>query len=315
MGGGYQESLQGSGEKTGVEMSRRRDGRALKYVSKRTVALKISYDGRGYSGIAVQCGRETVGGHLECALRSSGLGERLVYAGRTDAGVSAINMIASGVLISRVERPNKGYELTEDDYREYRYDMMLNTYLPAGIRVVGWAPVPDTFSARFTCTQRLYRYYFGKDGLDPSRMDKAASRIREMRNFYYFSKHSDENARYERTLDECRVVDDGDLYYLDIRARAFLHNMVRKIVWAIQKEGRGEEYNIQRIGTAEPHSLVFCGAVYPDKLSFINSRRCSEEFRGQLESTRIECKMAALRLGCLDGDIKEEEGSRAETHK
>ncbi|CAD26071.1 tRNA PSEUDOURIDINE SYNTHASE A [Encephalitozoon cuniculi GB-M1] len=300
----------------GMERSRRQKHRgALKCISKRTIALKISYDGRRYSGVSPQSGRETIGGYLEYALKSTRLGEKLVYAGRTDAGVSAIGMIASGVLTSRIEMPNRSYAVAEDDYKEYKYDVMLNNHLPPDIRVVGWAPVPDTFSARFTCIQRQYRYYFHKKGLDIDRMSKAASEIKGMSSFYCFSKHSDKNARYERTLDECRVVDDGDLYYLDIRARAFLHNMVRKIVWAIKKSGRGESYDVQRIGTSEPYPLVFCNAVYPHELSFITNHRCSEEFRHKLESDQISCKISKIRVEHLDNGFAKEARHEEKAHK
>ncbi|KAG5859069.1 tRNA pseudouridine synthase [Encephalitozoon hellem] len=299
----------GDGEGVGKN-GRGKHKRALKCLSQRTVALKISYDGQGYSGLSPQNGKETIGGNLEYALKATGLGEKLVYAGRTDAGVSAINMIASCVVISRVLEPNRSYSITEDDYREYKYDIMLNNHLPSDIRVIGWAPVPDTFNARFTCVQRQYRYYFHKEGLDIDEMNEAASRIKRMENFYYFSKHSDENARYERRLDECRVVDDGDMYYLDIRARAFLHNMVRKIVWAIQKSGRGEAYDIQRIGTSEPHPLVFCGAAYPHELSFISNLRCFSEFRYKMERDQINYKISRYRLEHLTDELSKETGSK-----
>ncbi|AFN84131.1 tRNA pseudouridine synthase A [Encephalitozoon romaleae SJ-2008] len=301
------ERLQNPGNEGNVKkMHQEKHKKALKCLSQRTVALKISYNGEGYSGVSPQNGRKTIGGNLEYALKATGLGEKLVYAGRTDSGVSAINMVASGVVISRVLEPNRSYVITKDDHKEYKYDIMLNNYLPSDIRVIGWAPVPDTFNARFTCIQRQYRYYFHKEGLDINEMNQAASRIKDINNFYYFSKHSDKNARYERKLDECRIIDDGDIYYLDIKARAFLHNMVRKIVWAVQKSGKGEEYDIQRIGTSEPYPLVFCGAVYPYELSFINNLRCCSELRYRMERDQINYKISRDRLEHLANELSKE---------
>ncbi|ADM12649.1 tRNA pseudouridine synthase A [Encephalitozoon intestinalis ATCC 50506] len=315
MKSGVCENLEDLDAENTERRSKEKQRKTFQCLSRRTVALRISYDGRRYSGMAPQSGKETVGGHLENALKFTGLGEKLVYAGRTDAGVSAISMVVSGVFISRIEMPNRSYVVTESDYKEYKYDMILNSHLPSDIRVIGWAPVPDTFSARFTCIQRQYRYYFHKEDLDADRMREMASRIKKMENFYYFSKHSDKNARYERKLDECRIVDEGDVYYLDIRARAFLHNMVRKIVWAIQKAGKGETYDAERVGTSEPDPLVFCGAIYPHELCFINNPRCHEEFRRQMENDQISYKISQARLESLRNELcketkrKEEEAS------
>lgn len=269
-------------------------------VSKRTVALRMSYDGRLYSGIAPQKDKKTIGGYLLNALRMTGLGDNPVYAGRTDAGVSGINMVVSVVAISRIETPNRSYEIREDDYREYRYDLILNNYLPEDVRVTGWAPVPDTFSARFACTQRQYRYYFHKEDLDLGKMNEAASRIKEMTNFYHLSKHSDKNARYERTLDECKIVDDEDMYFLDIKARAFLHNMVRKIVWILLKVGMGGEFSLDRVGIAEPYPLVFTGATYHNKLNFIGGHLSKDVFRKQLREDQTRYKVSKLRLESFD---------------
>lgn len=270
--------------------------RALSAASHRTIALRMSYDGQGYSGMAPQHGKRTVGEHLLHALRTTGLGDSVVYAGRTDAGVSAVNMVVSAVVISRLNAPNRSYSVVEDDHREYRYDLILNSHLPPDIRVTGWAPAPDTFSARFTCVQRQYRYYFHKEGLDLCRMNEAALRIKGMRNFYSLSKHSDAGARYERTVDECRVVDDGDMFYLDIRARAFLHNMVRKIMWVVQRVGRGEEFSLERVGIADPTPLVFSGAAYPTRLAFIGNHRDREAFLDELRTVQTRHKISAFRL-------------------
>jgi tRNA pseudouridine38/39 synthase len=43
---------------------------------------------------------------------------------------------------------------------EYSYDTILNKLLPDDIRVLGWCPVSDDFSARFSATTRTYRYFF-----------------------------------------------------------------------------------------------------------------------------------------------------------
>ncbi|KAF9764902.1 tRNA pseudouridine(38/39) synthase [Nosema granulosis] len=267
----------------------------LKFKSTRLIALKISYDGANYSGLAEYKYGNTVGNHIRNALEQSSLGSKIVYAGRTDAGVSGISMVASCEVKSRLESPNQSYSIQDNDYLEFNYDMILNYYLPEDIRITGWAPVPVDFSARFTCTQRSYRYYFDPEGLDLDRMREMASKILEMKNFYNLSKHSDKNARYDRTVDHCEIVEDDLLCYLDIRARSFLHNMVRKIFWVLERAGKGEAVDFNGVGIAPPQNLVFCEAKYPTSLNFIYNNKNKEIYKAQYIKSCIKFKMDDLR--------------------
>ena len=49
---------------------------------------------------------------------------------------------------------------------ELPYVRMLNQNLPDDIRVLSWAPVGPGFSARFSCLQRVYKYFFPRGTLD-----------------------------------------------------------------------------------------------------------------------------------------------------
>lgn len=267
----------------------------LESKSTRNIALKINFDGTKYSGLAEYKYGNTIGNHIRNALECSSLGSKIVYSGRTDAGVSAISMIASCEVKSRFESPNNDYELIEDDLKEFNYDMILNNYLPKDIRITGWAPVPRDFSARFTCIQRRYRYYFDSNGLNLKLMREMALNILKMKNFYDLSKHSDKNARYERTLDHCEIVENGLISYLDIRARSFLHNMVRKIFWVLEKAGKGEEVDFKNVGIADPCNLVFCEARYPTKLNFIYNKNNKEIYKSEYVKTCIKHEINKLR--------------------
>lgn len=270
--------------------------RRFPVASTRTIALCISYDGRFYSGVAPQKGKSTVGEHIESILEATGLGGKLTWAGRTDAGVSAVNMVASLKIGSRLSDPNKTYNITEADYNEYRYDMILNSHLPRSIRIVGWAPVPDDFNARFSCIQGCYRYYFNPAGLDLNRMKESVDKIYKMDNFYNLSKHSDKNARYNRTIDELEIVHEEGLCYLSVKARAFLHNMIRKIFWVVRHTGEGCAFSLDNVGLAPPDPLVFCGAIYPKPLNFIKNNRTPIDFQDACDHQEIQAKIARLRL-------------------
>ena len=78
-----------------------------------------------------------------------------------------------------------------ENVSEISYCHMLNGALPKDIRVLAWAPVPEPtaeypFSARFSCTQREYRYYFPLGALNLARMRDGALRLtgdHDYRNF------------------------------------------------------------------------------------------------------------------------------------
>lgn len=57
-----------------------------------------------------------------------------------------------------------------DKTSELPYMVILNNNLPSDIRVLSWAAVDSSFSARFSCLQRTYKYFFprGEMNLDVS---------------------------------------------------------------------------------------------------------------------------------------------------
>lgn len=335
-------------------------------VSQRKVALRISYDGSKYRGTQRHKFLKSVGDCLQNALELSKLGpygdkNKIVFCGRTDAGVSAVSMVASLVVGSHLRAPNHSFEQRDDDFDEYPYDVILNQLLPESIRVTGWAPAPEAFDARYDCVQRHYRYLFISDGLDLEKMKEAADRILEMDDFYLLSTHSNPKAVYRRKIDEMNIfrVDEGgnlinvrpmppktsgeggqavsyvsenqentagdpscsheskaennkckqeklksknprkyggDLCCLDIKARGFLHNMVRKVFWVVQNCGKGNPFSLTNVEIADPHPLVFVGARFRNKLNFMSNRYNEPHFRKEEEYARIQHAISKLRL-------------------
>src|SRR3954453_7453694 len=114
------------------------------------VRMDISYDGRDFSGWAVQPGRRTVAGVLTEALArlfgaDTALG--LTVAGRTDAGVHATGQVC------HVDLPVDAYEKNAGSLMR-----RLAGLLPADARVRAVTAVPGTFDARFSATFRRYEY-------------------------------------------------------------------------------------------------------------------------------------------------------------
>ncbi|KAI4112848.1 MAG: hypothetical protein LQ338_008264 [Usnochroma carphineum] len=116
--------------------------------------------------------------------------------GRTDKGVSAFGQVIS--LRVRSNRPLPKSEsdeapAAEDDERdnhvdvpddgiaqfrenifdpikdEIPYSQILNRLLPPEIRILAWCPFPPAeFSARFSCTERCYKYFFTQPAFAPT---------------------------------------------------------------------------------------------------------------------------------------------------
>lgn len=178
-------------------------------ISKRRIALRLSYHGENYKGVQHHKNLYTVFGCLQNALKLTEIipeESKIVFCGRTDAGVNAISMVVSLDVHSRISNPNRTFQLEESDYEEYPYDVILNMMLPEDIRVTGWAPASDDFNARYDCVQRQYRYYFLLNNLNMRLMEEAVDKIGKMEDFYELSTHSNPKANYKRKLDYIKIV-------------------------------------------------------------------------------------------------------------
>lgn len=172
----------------------------------RFIALKLAYLGKNYGGFEFQAmaNAPAIEEELWNALTKSCLifpeDERVVdfdcceysKCGRTDRGVSAFGQVIG--LRVRSNRPvegkkkrkvveadkmaidgNEGEEQEEeieipfDDVRdEIQYPRVLNRLLPPDIRILAWCPSPPPdFSARFSCRERQYRYFFTQPAFTP----------------------------------------------------------------------------------------------------------------------------------------------------
>lgn len=266
-------------------------------VSTRNIALRLSYDGKNFSGVQHHNGIRSVADYLLNALELSNLNidSNLTFCGRTDKGVSAISMVVNLIIKSKLANPNRTYKIVDSDYQEYPYDVILNTHLPEDIVITGWAPVPDDFSARHRCIQRQYRYYFLRNNLNIQKMEEAAARIALFKNFYRLSTHSNSRAIYDREIDYIKIKGDENQYYLDIGAKGFLHNMVRKIFWTIKSCGEGREFSIEKVEKAEPENLVFIQGIFKENLNFLVHEGNKMGFKIDEEKAKINYEILKIR--------------------
>ncbi len=216
------------------------------------IALLVAYDGTDYHGYQRQPVDHgpTIQGTLEATLaRVHGVPVATMAAGRTDAGVHA----SGQVVIFQAQRPAR---FTPADWQR-----ALNALLPTNIAVRAAAEVADTVHARFTATERIYRYQVLQDlSRDPLReryawrvptvlnltiLRAACEALRGVHDFAAFGQNPDDQPGQPRgtTVRDLRVARawrEGDVVWFEVAANAFLTGMVRRLVstWVLAGLGK-----------------------------------------------------------------------------
>ena len=206
------------------------------------VALGIGYRGRAYQGWQSQPGGRTVQDALESALaRFAGVPIRTLCAGRTDAGVHAINQVV------HFEAPVR---------REpFSWVRGSNRFLPEDIAVQWCLPVPPDFHARNDALGRRYRFIVlesavrpaleaGLAGwvmrpLDAEAMRAAAAQLIGEHDFSSFRAAECQAASPVKLLREIAIGRRGAYWRFEFDANAFLHHMVRNVMGCLVAVGSG----------------------------------------------------------------------------
>lgn len=204
--------------------------------------IDLEYEGTRYSGWQVQKDARTVQGELMKAVAELQQHpcRELKGAGRTDAGVHALQQTAHADLDVRLPVHKLAHEL--------------NDRLPPDINVLRVRPVPAAFHARHDVTMRSYLYQiarrrtaFGKrfvwwikDSLDAGRMRDASRLFVGMRDMRSFAAQLAPGAETRVKLEDVRVEEVGDLLVVRLVASHFLWKMVRQMVGVIVEVGRGK---------------------------------------------------------------------------
>ncbi|KAK7476801.1 hypothetical protein BaRGS_00031962 [Batillaria attramentaria] len=229
----------------------------------RHVALKVAYLGWDYQGFVVQ---EDTDKTIEAALFDCLLKTRLIESretsnyhrcGRTDKGVSAFGQVISIDLRTNLLK-GPGVKVREggtahlrqgETTTEIRYVHILNKVLPPEIRILAWAPVEESFSARFSCKKRTYKYYFPKGNLDLQLMSEAASKLVGEHDFRNLCKMDVGNGvtSFKRRIlrTEVIVLDNTEngstMCELTVVGQAFLWHQIRCIVAVLFLIAQGKE--------------------------------------------------------------------------
>ncbi|MGZ5131335.1 MAG: tRNA pseudouridine(38-40) synthase TruA [Caldimonas sp.] len=206
------------------------------------VALGIAYRGTAYRGWQSQPDGATVQDRLEAALAAFADGPlHCVSAGRTDAGVHALNQVVHfDTSVVRAEQA---------------WVRGTNRYLPGDI-AVQWCRFPgDGFHSRASALGRRYAYVLlespvrpaleaGQVGwtfrkLDGEAMRTAAAGLIGTHDFSAFRSAECQAPTPVKTLRKVAIERRGAYWRFDFEADAFLHHMIRNIMGCLVAVGSG----------------------------------------------------------------------------
>ncbi len=215
--------------------------------------MTLQYDGSAYNGWQIQPCGTTIQGILEgCLRRITNEKVSVIGAGRTDAGVHAVEQVAvfdsgSAMEAGVIKRA-------------------LNALLPHDIKVMGAVEAPADFHPRYSAVSKRYFYIIANmrdvpvfiqkyvwqitAELDVKAMDKGASHLLGTHDFSSFrgagcgAKQPVRTVRLLRveTLHEIELFTrfHGNFIKVAIEADGFLRHMVRNIVGTLVEVGRGK---------------------------------------------------------------------------
>lgn len=247
-------------------------------------ALLIEYDGTYFRGWQKQASPpiRSIERALEKAVSFvANHPTTIVGAGRTDAGVHALNQVAH-------------FE-TSAQRNYYAWKMGINSNLPEDITVKAISEVPESFHARFSAESRTYTYYIYNSetrsalkrhhytwihySLDKEAMEESAQYLIGEHDFSAFRSSECQSQSTHRFIKKITIeIPEPSIYKITITANAFLHFMVRNIVGNLLKIGRGlapphymEEVLLSKdrtkgAATAPPQGLYLVNVNYKEPI-------------------------------------------------
>ena len=240
-------------------------------------ALGLSYRGGAYNGWQSQPDGNTVQDRLEAALTQfADEPIRTLCAGRTDAGVHALNQVV---------------HFDSDRERElYSWVRGSNRFLPRDIAVQWCLGVSAEFHARASARGRRYAYVLLESPVRPAvesggvgwvframngdAMREAAQLLIGERDFSAFRSAECQAASPVKIVRNIGIERRGAYWRFEFDANAFLHHMVRNIVGSLVAVGTGQRepgWIAQVLAsrsrelaapTFSPNGLYFIGPYY-----------------------------------------------------
>ena len=208
------------------------------------LALGISYRGQGYHGWQSQSDGCTVQDKLEAALSAfAAQPVKTVCAGRTDAGVHALNQVVH--IDTALQRETTSWIRGG------------NRYLPSDIALQWCRPVSPDFHARRSALGRRYRHLVLESAVRPAlehgvcgwvfrplnhaAMAQAARHLIGEHDFSAFRAANCQSPTPVKTLRRIDISRRGAYWRFDFDGNAFLHHMVRNIMGCLVAVGTGRQ--------------------------------------------------------------------------
>lgn len=206
--------------------------------------VQLAYDGTDFSGSQFQLEQRTVQGELEKALTKIGWqGKRVLFAGRTDAGVHAAGQMVA-------------FDL-KWGHTEEELERALNAVLPQDIAAARIRKARTDFHPRYEALSREYHYRIlinpVRDPLQERyswrawpqldlRLIKRESRyLLGVHDFRALGTPHKPEGSTIREIKRVRWLKQGNSLVFEIVGNAFLYHMVRRIVMALVKIGEHKE--------------------------------------------------------------------------
>lgn len=233
----------------------------------KNILLSISYDGTDFCGWQRQESQRSVQGELETALQKLFSQKiSLQGSGRTDSGVHAKEQAATFIC-------------PIDAIPDQNIPKALNNFLPQDVRVNSAAAKPDDFSARFSATSRVYRYFILPEQIpaasssryvwpikfrpDTDNLNAMAAALRGELDCKTFAGAGDASLSTNRYLEGARFFEQTDplgqkLLVFEVEANAFLYRMVRSLTGTLidlDKNKKGPE-DFKKILDAKERSMA-----------------------------------------------------------
>ena len=248
------------------------------------VACWVQYHGGAYLGWQLQSGQKnsTIQGLVENAVSVVADSRVRIYcAGRTDARVHALGQV---------------FHFDDPAGRSLKaWVHGVNGHLPKDIRILWAQTVPEHFHSRFSALSRSYRYMIVNTSISPALLYGLASWHRKPldeklmnrevqcllgeHDFNAFRASTCQSPTSMRNIISIEITRHSDLVFMDVKANAFLHHMVRNIVGCVIAIGDGrkeagwlksillDKDRSKAAETAAADGLYLMNVEYPEEFS------------------------------------------------
>lgn len=227
----------------------------------------IAYDGTRYSGWESHSSNDmTIQGRIENVLTRLAKGPiKLTGAGRTDAGVHALGMVANFTMDTG---------LSTIELRDY-----LNKYLPEDICIQEVSKASERFHSRYNATGKTYRYTCYSGSLKPVfdrkyvytlegtpdivKMREAAALLIGTHDFASFCGNARMKKSTVRSIDTIEIIQKDDYITFTYHGNGFLQYMVRILTGTLLEVGYGIRTPESMTGLIEARHRALAGVTVP----------------------------------------------------